>query len=70
MSNKISVRTRVRLTIEIDGGAYGADWKIQDLHNQAGREAAQMVRNAFRQDGVKLIGEPVVVLNTMEPSNG
>jgi hypothetical protein len=68
---KLTTITRVRVTVEVSAGSYGADCTISQIVEQASREASNAVLNAcnHRASGgntlqARVIGEPVVLAVT------
>jgi hypothetical protein len=59
MSQVVAV-ARVRLTVEIVRGSWGADCKLDQVFDQAGREAASAVQNLITAAGARVVGEPIV----------
>ena len=61
---KISSYTRIQVTVEVDGSAYGEDWNLGALVKQSGDEAINGLRNKLRDMRVKIIGDPKVLTIT------
>ncbi len=45
--------TVVSVTVEVQAGSYGPEWKIEDIRKQASQEAVIAVENALRRDPMK-----------------
>lgn len=60
--NTINSHTRVQVTVEIDGSSYGEDWTLSKLAEQSGREAVIALSNKLNSLGVRIIGEPKVLI--------
>lgn len=56
---KLRAKAVVRLTVEIESGAWGSDCSMTQVYDQAAREAVERVRQHFK-DQVRIVGEPEV----------
>lgn len=61
---KLSTFSRIQVTVEIDGSSYGEDWTISDINKQANEEALSYLKNVLRDDQIKIIGTPKVLIST------
>lgn len=61
--------SRVQLTIDILGSSYGTGWKVEDIFEQAGREAKSYIRNVCKAKDIAIIGEPIVRAVTSSDGN-
>lgn len=42
--------TKVSVTVQVEAGVYGPEWKIEDIRKQAEREGINIVSAALRRD--------------------
>lgn len=67
MSKTVQARTRVRVTVEVSAGVYGADTTAEFMLRQAAREGADHVRMLLSADRTAvLLGEPEVTIVLVE----
>lgn len=70
MTTPLSVRARVTLTIEMDGGStWGADCGLEQIHNQAKEHVLDKLHNKHQsKDFVdfNIVGDPKVVAILVE----
>ena len=60
--NNIVASARVRITVEVPTSNWGKDCSVEQIMDQAGREASNAVRNHIEcKGGWKIVGEPEVV---------
>jgi len=62
--SKLTSYSRVQVTVEISGSSYGEDWNLGALIKQSGSEAVTFLQERLRDHGVKIIGEPKVLVIT------
>jgi hypothetical protein len=58
--SKVVAVARVRVTVEVTRGSWGDDCKLEQVFDQAGREAAADIQNLIAKAGARVVGEPVV----------
>lgn len=60
--NDITATARVRITIEVPTSNWGKDCTVEQIMNQAEREASNAVQNYISsKQGWRIVGEPEVV---------
>ena len=57
---RLQATARVRIVIEVDAGAWGDDCTVQQINEQAGRDAVLRIQSAMRNQALRIIGEPHV----------
>ena len=64
---KTITKTRIQMTIEVDGSHYGEDASIKFICQQAGSEAVSAINGILREKGVAVISKPkVLTVTTIE----
>jgi len=61
MKPDISATARVRLVIEVPTSCWGIDCTVEQIMDQASREATIAVQNMIAKAGGRIIGEPEVI---------
>ena len=58
----MSSYTRIQVTVEVGGSSYGPEWTLAAIQKQARTEALQGLEDKLRNTGLKIIGEPKVLV--------
>jgi hypothetical protein len=58
MANKLRTHARIKVTIEVAGSAYGPEWTVGAIAEQANKECLAMLRSKLEGTGLKIVGEP------------
>ena len=60
---KISATARIQVTVEVDGGTWGSECSMEQVFDQAKKEASIGVQSAIQKSYPRgrVIGEPIVL---------